>query len=180
MANELLIANAEKSIADAEHRQEITQDSVKARQQFAAWSVGIAAPGMLGLLSNAATLGSKSAFLPSVFGALFVASELLFLGSILCAILLHKDAVNALTAINLRRQALFAQGDLAKAAFTADRDLTSEEQKDWDKHDGTHAVITVAQNKRMPRMTKLGGIQQVFLLLGYVPIAVLLLSLRFR
>ena len=179
MVNQDLIATYDREIAEAEKLQKLTQENVAGLQRGAAWKAGIAAPGILGLLSSATALQKVSNFNATMFDLLFISAVLLFLLCVGVAIVSYQLAGRAIARINLRVQIVSTLGTLARVAFRADRGFTPAEERTVDLSNAELAAIERGLKRQIPAVRRLGTGQTALLLAGYITILVLIASLRF-
>lgn len=157
--------------------------------QFALWNVGVAAPGLLGLLSNVRTIQACSKLGPLILASLYRTSELFLIASIFVAVILYRRTnkqlgrletarmlnhvmiSNTLTALAKLEAALAKQeaGQIAEETNSPSGELADRAMKHMD-----------AFNSEVEsRWKHLPDIQQFCLAVGYIGAALIFLSVKF-
>ncbi|HTG32263.1 MAG TPA: hypothetical protein VLB76_04980 [Thermoanaerobaculia bacterium] len=105
------------------------RDVVSASQQFSAWGVGIATPGMLGILANVTKLRDISRLGPIIFSVLFSVGEVLFIVAIMAAVVYHRYCSRAVMLIAASSGNVVVQTGLWREPLSEGREKLNEREQ---------------------------------------------------
>jgi hypothetical protein len=105
------------------------KETITSSQHFVVWAVGIASPGMLGVLANAESLREMSRLGRSWFAILFGISEVLFVASIIVAVVFHRYSTRQLMLASAQSSNIIMQASLWREPLLDNREeLTTVRQ----------------------------------------------------
>jgi hypothetical protein len=157
----------------------VLKDTLTTTQHFVVWVVGIASAGMLGCLSSAKELREMSRLDASLFAILFALTEVLFVASIVVAVIFHRYCTKQLMFITAQTGNVMLQASIWRESLVDNRTtLTSQDQMDLDRLRRRERELESDFDKMSTVTTKYPFIQYTFVIAAYCLVAVMFVTSR--
>lgn len=169
---EVVLKQLADAQSDGQSMLRLRRDMLATGQSLAVWGVGIATPGILGILANASELRHTSRLSAALFAVIYALSEVVLIGSVVIAVVLNWFLTRQLglllkqTEIQLAHGAIFHDALVERRAFNgADEDRLKRLERAKRDADADYA--------RFDKLGTLRSTQFALLGVGYVLVATL-------